>query len=384
MNLQTYNYFLPEKNLALEPSVPRDSSKLLIYDTTVDKIIFDYFYNLDKYLPKNSFLILNNTKVLPARVTMKKENGGKVVLLFLVNEMLGPEVDQRSLQGKNIKERVRVLTDRKVNVGDFLYFDQENYLKVIDQKEHIFELEFNFSREHLFTLLKKYGTMPIPPYLKKSPLFKNDLLKKYQTIFARAPVGARLASVAAPTASLHFTDEVFKKLDKKGIEKYFVTLHVGMGTFAPITDENIKQKKLHNEFYEVDRNTWKQIEINRNNGKKLVAVGTTVVRTLEAEVRNRNFLSPVGTLPAGSGVSQVAKNFVSSLHKTDLFIFPPYDFKMVDIMITNFHLPKSSLMMLVEAFLQHKKAKKNLVELYNIAIKNNFRFYSFGDAMVII
>jgi S-adenosylmethionine:tRNA ribosyltransferase-isomerase len=351
MKIDNYDYFLPEKNLALEPAVLRDSSKLLIYDTTVDKIIFDHFYNIDKYLPKNSFMVLNNTKVLPARVTMKKESGGKVVILFLINELASLRV-------------VKVLVDRKINVGEKVYFDQENYLKVIGQHENIFDLEFDFSREHLFALLKKYGTMPIPPYLKKSSLSKDELLIKYQTIFAKTD-----GSAAAPTASLHFTDNVFNKLSKKGIEKYFVTLHVGMGTFAPITDANIVEKKLHNEYYEVDEKTWKQIEINRNKGKKLVAVGTTVTRTLESIA-----------LDSHSGVTL----FPRMTGKTDLFIFPPYYFKLVDVMVTNFHLPKSSLMMLVEAFLQHKQAKKSLVELYNIAIKNNFRFYSFGDAMLIL
>ena len=345
MNLDDYNYFLPEKNLALEPSVPRDSSKLFIYETAVDKITFDHFYNIDKYLPKDSFMVMNNTKVLPARVTMKKESYGKVILLFLINELTSLRV-------------VKVLADRKINVGENIYFDQDNYLKVIEQNENIFKLKFNFSREHLFSLLNKYGTMPIPPYLKKSSLSRDELLEKYQTIFAKTD-----GSSAAPTASLHFTDEVFKKLEKRGIERLFVTLHVGMGTFAPITDENMKEKKLHEEFYEIDRNTLKYIEINRNKGKKLVAVGTTVTRTLESVARQKQ---------------------LSLLSKTDLFIFPPYNFKMIDVMITNFHLPKSSLMMLVEAFLQNKKAKKSLVELYNIAIKNNFRFYSFGDAMVII
>ena len=376
MNLDDYDYFLPEKNLALESTVPRDSSKLLIYDTTVDKIIFDHFYNLDKYLPKDSFVVLNNTKVLPARVVMKKESGGKVVVLLLVNEIV-----------KNI---LPIIVDRKINVGEKIFFDDKNFLHIINQKENIFDLKFNFSREHLFALLKKYGTMAIPPYLKKSSLTRNQLLNKYQTIFARAPVGARLASVAAPTASLHFTDEVFKKLDKKGIEKYFVTLHVGLGTFAPITDENIKQKKLHQEYFEVDEETLRCIDLacrqagtSKQERKKLVAVGTTVVRTLESAAENfitresHHFVVP----------SKV-KNFLPPpqpiFDKTDLFIFPPYDFKMVDIMITNFHLPKSSLMMLVEAFLQYRAAKKNLVELYNIAIKNNFRFYSFGDVMLIV
>jgi len=351
MNLDSYGYFLPEKNLALSPAVPRDSSKLFVYNTKTDEIIFDYFYNIDKYLPKDSFMVLNNTKVLPARVTMNKENGGKVVLLFLVNELTSLRVG-------------KALTDRKINVGEKIFFDQENYLEIISQKENIFDLRFNFSREHLFELLNKYGTMPIPPYLKKSPLKKDELLKKYQTIFAKID-----GSAAAPTASLHFTDSVFNKLNKKEIKKLFVTLHVGLGTFAPISDENIKQKKLHNEYYEVDKKTLRCIDTSKQEGKKLVAVGTTVVRTLESIARQHVF----------SSATQL-----SLLSKTDLFIFPPYNFKLVDIMITNFHLPKSSLMMLVEAFLQYKKSRRSLVELYSIAIKNNFRFYSFGDAMMII
>jgi len=368
MNLDKYDYFLPKKNLALKPAIPRDSSKLFAYNTKTDEIIFDHFYNLDKYLSKDSFLVLNNTKVLPARVTMKKNSGGKMIALFLVNEIKN-----------NI---VSVLVDRKITIGEKIYFDKEFFLEIINQKEHIFDLEFNFSREKLFDLLKKYGTMPIPPYLKKSPLSKNDLIKKYQTIFAR-----KKGSAAAPTASLHFTDRVFKKLDKKGIERLFITLHIGLGTFAPITDENIKQKKLHQEYFEVDEETLRCIDTSKQEEKKLVAVGTTVTRTLESRARYRKFFDgKQKTLPAGR---QGAKNLVSSLSrniqgKTDLFIFSPYNFKMVDVLITNFHLPKSSLMMLVEAFLQFKGAKKSLVELYNVAIKNDFRFYSFGDAMLIL
>lgn len=345
MSLDKYSYLLPEKNLALEPADPRDSSRLFIYDTKKDSIVFDYFYNLHKYLPKNSFLVLNNTKVLPARVVMKKSSGGKVVVLFLVNEIID-----------NI---VPVIVDRKITVGEKVYFDENNFLNIVAQKENIFNLKFDFNQDYLFTLLKKYGTMPIPLYLKKTPLKRNELLEKYQTIFAK-----KEGSSAAPTASLHFTDSVFNKLKKKGIEKYFVTLHIGLGTFAPITDENIKQKKLHQEYFKVDSNMFQSINRLKQEGKKLMAVGTTVVRTLESEARD------------GARVP--------SLQKTDLFIFPPYNFKMVDILITNFHLPRSSLMMLVEAFLQFKGAKKSLIELYNVAIKNNFHFYSFGDAMVIL
>ncbi|MBI5127177.1 tRNA preQ1(34) S-adenosylmethionine ribosyltransferase-isomerase QueA [Candidatus Roizmanbacteria bacterium] len=361
MNLGNYNYLLPEKNLALSPASSRDSSKLFVYYTKTDKIVFDHFYNLDKYLPNDSFLVLNNTKVLPARVEMKKETGGKVMILFLINELTSSRV-------------VKVMADRKVNVGDFLYFDKESYLKVISQKEHIFELKFDFSREKLFSLLKKYGTMPIPLYLRKTPLKRDELLEKYQTIFARYE-----GSSAAPTASLHFTEKVFRKIKNKGIEKYFITLHVGLGTFAPLTEQNLTTKKLHEEYYEINSELLQRLKTLKSEGKKLVAVGTTVVRTLESEARYQDFLSQRGPYPESE------KNLVSSpLKKTSLFIFPPFDFKMVDILITNFHLPKSSLMMLVEAFLQHKKAERSLVELYNIAIKNNFRFYSFGDSMLIL
>jgi len=245
MDLDNYNYFLPEKNLALEPSVPRDSSRLFIYETAVNKITFDHFYNLDKYLPKDSFMVMNNTKVLPARVTMKKESGGKVVVLLLVNEI--------------IDNTLPIIVDRKINVGEKIYFNTSaslsvNSLDVISQKENIFEVRFNFSKKKLFSLLEKYGVMPIPPYLKKSQLTRDELLEKYQTIFARTD-----GSAAAPTASLHFTDKVFKKLDKKGIKRLFVTLHVGMGTFAPITEDNLKEKKLHNEFYEVDSQMYQSI-----------------------------------------------------------------------------------------------------------------------------
>lgn len=348
IDIKYYDYLLPKENLALEPAIPRDSSKLFVYDTKTDKIIFDKFYNLDKYLPKDSFLVLNNTKVLPARVEMKKESGGKVIILFLVNEPVEKGI-------------IKVMADRKINVGELLFFDKDNSLKILSQKEHIFELYYSFSKEKLFDLLKKYGTMPVPLYLKKTPLNRDELLKKYQTIFAKYE-----GSSAAPTASLHFTDNVFNKLKEKGIEKYFVTLHVGLGTFAPLTSENIKSKKLHEEYYEVDNEVLKTINNLKSEGKKLVSVGTTVTRTLESVARIET------------------KTNEKIINNTDLFIFPSYDFKMVDILITNFHLPKSSLMMLVEAFLQSKRSKRSLVDLYNIAIKNNFRFYSFGDAMIIL
>lgn len=342
MNPKDYDYVLPEKNLALRPATPRDTSRLFIYNCATDRVFFDYFYNLSKYLPEKSFLVLNDTKVLPARVTMKKESGGKAIVLFLVNEIVG--------------DMIPVIVDRKIIAGEKIYFDKENFLEIISQDENIFKLKFSFDKKKLFSLLKKYGAMPIPPYLKKTDLKRDELIEKYQTIFAK-----REGSAAAPTASLHFTEKVKDSLIKKGIEQYFVTLHVGLGTFAPLTEENINTKKLHEEYYEVDRNCFDLIKKAKEDGKKLVSVGTTVTRTLESLAKSKKLIG-----------------------STDLFIFPPYNFKMVDILITNFHLPESSLMMLVESFLQYKRAKRSLVELYRLAIANNFRFYSFGDAMLIL
>jgi len=346
-----YEYFLPEKNLAKKPSSPRDFSKLFVYHTKSNQVFFDRFYHLDKYLPKNSFLVLNETKVVPGRVVLKKENGGKVVCLFLVNEM-------------EEKDKVKVIVDRKVNVGDKLFFKTKDFVEVIFQEKNVFLVKFDFSKEKLFLLLENEGVMPLPLYLKQTPLSNKKLKQKYQTVFSKK--GKELASVAAPTASLHFTNRLFKKLDQKGIKSYFVNLYIGMGTFAPISEENLKTRKLHQEYYQVKSQVWQKILNARKEGKHLVAVGTTVVRTLESFARLK------------------IRDWRKKLHKTELFIFPPFKFQMVDILITNFHLPRSSLMMLVEAFLQYKKAKKHLVELYDLAIKNDFRFYSFGDSMLIV
>lgn len=343
IDLNQFDYYLPKNQIAQKPASPRDHSRIFVYDTKKDTITFDYFYHLDRYLPSDSFLVLNNTKVLPARVEMKKATGGKIIVLFLVNE---------------IKEKglVPALVDRKVTVGEKLFFQNGDWVEVVKQKEHIFTLRYHFTQEKLFDLLHSFGMMPVPLYLKNTPLERDQLLKKYQTVFAK-----KEGSAAAPTASLHFTNRVFNKLKQKGIKKYFVTLHVGLGTFAPITEENLMKKTLHQEYFEITKSTWQTIEKERKMGKKLLAVGTTVVRTLESAAKTKKLFG-----------------------QTDLFIFPPYRFLMIDGLITNFHLPKSSLMLLVEAFLQFKGVKKSLVELYNIAVKNNFRFYSFGDAMVII
>ena len=361
IRIQDYEYYLPSKLIAKEPAVPRDSSRLFIYDTQKDSIVFDHFSNLAKHLPQNSFIVLNETKVLPSRIMLTKQSGGRVNTFFLVNEQMEDP------------GTMRMMVDRKVEIGERLFFNKEESVEVIAHDKHLFTVKIPFGKSRLFQLLEQKGTMPVPLYIKNSPLSRDELKNKYQTIFARAPGGARLCgSAAAPTASLHFTDDVFKSLDAKHIERLFITLHVGLGTFAPVNEKNISEKKLHEEWFEVPENTFQCNTSLDQEKKRIVAVGTTVVRTLES----------VKISPSDS--EGRLKSVKSVMGKTDLFIYPPYEFKMVDHLITNFHLPGSSLMMLVEAFLQHKNAKRSLVDLYQVAIKEKFRFYSFGDAMLII
>jgi len=351
IDLELYSYNLPKEKIANQPAKPRDFSKLFVYDTLEDKIYFDIFLNLDRYLPKNSFLVLNNTKVLPARMEMLKETGGKVKILFLVDEAIN----------KNSK-LIRGLVNKKLNLKEKIYFpNKKDFIEVVSQEKNIFTFSLKTDLNKFLKLLNLYGEAPLPPYIKKTPLTKKEAKEKYQTIFAK-----KLGSVAAPTASFHFTKRVFKKLKRKGIEHFFITLHVGLGTFMPISEENIKKSKLHKEYWEIETSIYKKI-LKLKQKKKLIAVGTTTTRLLETLARKKLNLS---------------KKILRGT--TELFIFPPFKFKMIDGLITNFHLPKTSLMMLVEAFLQFKNSKRHLKELYEIAIENDFRFYSFGDAMLIL
>jgi S-adenosylmethionine:tRNA ribosyltransferase-isomerase len=351
VDLELYSYNLPKEKIANQPAKPRDFSKLFVYDTLEDKIYFDIFINLDRYLPKNSFLVLNNTKVLPARVEMLKETGGKVKVLFLVDEAIN----------KNSK-LIRGLVNKKLNLKEKIYFpNKKDFLEVVSQEKNIFTFSLKTDLNKFLKLLNLYGEAPLPPYIKNTPLTKKEAKEKYQTIFAK-----KLGSIAAPTASFHFTKRVFKKLKRKSIEHFFITLHVGLGTFMPISEENIKKRKLHKEYWEIETSIYKKI-LKLKQKKKLIAVGTTTTRLLETLARKKLNLN---------------KKILRGT--TELFIFPPFKFKMIDGLITNFHLPQTSLMMLVEAFLQFKNSKRHLKELYEIAIENDFRFYSFGDAMLIL
>lgn len=338
-SLKKYNYSLPDDQIAQKPASPRDSAKLLVYDRKLKTVNFDTFANLPKYLPKNSILVFNNTKVLPARLTVTKLTGGKAKILYT--------------ETKN--DLLEFISDRKLDIDSRVYLTPKTYFTVKNQYKNFYYLKPSFPIRDIFRVLKRYGRTPIPPYIKHSPLTETKLRQEYQTIFA-----SKKGSVAAPTASLHFTKRLLIKLKKSGVKTAFVTLHVGLGTFAPLTKETIRNGKLHTEYYSIDKKAASFIYEAKKNGAKIIAVGTTVTRTLESATNSKG-------------------KIVNGKSETRLFIKEGYKFKFIDGMITNFHVPKSSLLMLVSALVGRKK----ILDLYKTAIKNKLRFFSFGDGMLI-
>lgn len=360
--MDNYYYELPQELVALEPAVPRDSSRLMVYDTSRNAVMEDTFANIAKYIPRDTLMVLNSTRVLPSRIILhKKSTGGKVVVLILLNEI--------TQDGDS-----HLMLDREVRISETLGLKNKDLFTITShKKESIFVAKCLVSSAELLKILDEYGTMPTPLYLRKTGLGREELKEKYQTVFARNDKNTKvekykgiLGSVAAPTASLHFTEKVFERLSKKGIEKANITLEVGLGTFATLTEKNIEGGKLHEEWYKIDKSTKVKILEKRKNDGKILACGTTSVRCLESW--------------GGKEFANQTDEYVS----TDIFIKPGHNFQIVDMMLTNFHIPKSSLMMLVEAFLQSKNAKRSLVSIYEEAIEKKYRFYSFGDAMLII
>lgn len=348
--LSQFDYPINETNIGRHPAEPRDEANLFVFNTKTDEVIFDKFYNLTEYLPENSLMVMNNTGVIPARVFFTKDTGGKVEGLVLLNE------------GIQADGTIATIVNKKVIPGRVLIL--ENYeFEIVRQNQQYFYLKPKFNVELLPELLVKYGTTPTPKYLGKLDMDENTLRNRYQTIYAN-----EMKSVAAPTASLHFTQRVFDKMIKKNIEKAEVTLHVGMGTFAEVSEENITNRKLHTEPISIPETTIVKIRQAKDKRRPVIAVGTTAIRTLESQQES---LLDV----------DYSSNILTS---TDLFIMPGFQFKIADILITNFHVPKSSLMALVQAFLEQKKAKSDLVSLYKIALENDFKFYSFGDSMLIL
>ncbi|MCL5017360.1 MAG: tRNA preQ1(34) S-adenosylmethionine ribosyltransferase-isomerase QueA [Patescibacteria group bacterium] len=347
--LKLYDYSLPPELIANKPASPRDSAKLLVYKRKTKEIFFDTFKNLGKYLPKNSILVLNDTRVLPARLVVKKPilrqgsgqaGGGLARILY---------IDRKG-------SLLEFLSDRNLDIGSKIKINPKIFFVVKNKVGGHYFLKPSFSVNKIFEVLEKYGITPIPPYIKNIPLSEKQLRKEYQTVFAD-----RKGSVAAPTASLHFTKKLLAELNKSEIKIVFTTLHVNLGTFSPLSEDLFKKSKLHTEYFEISRKSADILNKAKKENRPIVAVGTTVVRTLESASDKSGKINKLGG-------------------NTDIFIKEGYKFRFVDDLITNFHVPKSSLLMLVSAF----AGRKNILNIYQKAIKKKFRFFSFGDGMLII
>ena len=336
-DLLLYDYHLPKSLIAQKPVFPRDSAKLLVYYRDQGKIVEDSFYNLDKYLPDKSLLVMNNSKVIPARIIARRPSGGKCEILVVKKTRAGV---------------YQALFSRAIPIGETLTLAGGLTIKVVQQKGPDYYFKINLTTAEFITYLEKYGQMPIPPYIKNPDSLKK-LKTQYQTIFAK-----QYGSIAAPTASLHFTKRLLLKLHRLKVSQEFITLHVGMGTFSPLTERHFVTNQLHGEYYRVAKSAWQKIMDAYREKKQIIAVGTTSVRTLE-------------------GITKTLDLF----GETKLFIKPGYRFKLVSGLLTNFHLPQSSLLLLVAAFIGDRD---KTLALYKYAVEHNYRFYSFGDAMLIL
>lgn len=339
MNILDFDYELPEERIAQLPVEPRDSSRLMVLHPKDHTIEHHHFHQLGEFLEKGDVLIFNDTRVIPARLIGARENTGGKVEIFLLRQMDKHQWEALVKPGK------------KVRVGSIIRFSEELACEIIDHTDFGGRI-VRFIYDGVFEeILDRLGSMPLPPYIHE----KLEDQERYQTIYSRVK-----GSAAAPTAGLHFTERLMERLRSKGIQFGFITLHVGLGTFRPVHVETIEDHVMHREFYSVPAETAKLIQRARNDGRRVVAVGTTSIRTLEASAMR------TGNVEAGSGW-------------TDIFIYPGYQFNVVDAVVTNFHLPKSTLIMLISAF----AGREFILAAYRTAVEEQYRFFSFGDAMLI-
>jgi len=352
MLISEYDYNLPEELIAQMPADKRDNSRMMVLNRKDRTISHKHFYDIVDLIEPNTLLVMNNTKVLPARLIGHKDTGAKIeVFLLKQNSKMQDEHENWEVL---IKPSKRVKPDTIIKISDELSVRAIKRLE--ENGEWLVELIFNGN--NVLDVLHRNGNIPLPPYIERK--IPNEDLKKldferYQTVYAKDE-----GSVAAPTAGLHFTKEILKKLENKGVELAYVTLNVGLGTFRPVQCENVENHKMHSETFEISEKAAEQINRAKAEGKKIVAVGTTTVRTLETAYKK------FGCIKACHDHSE-------------LFIYPPYEFKVIDNLITNFHLPKSTLLMLVSAL----AGKDFIFEAYKEAIENKYRFFSYGDCMYI-
>jgi len=341
MKVSEFDYELPEELIAQEPIYPRDHSRLMVVDRKNFKIEHKRFYNLIEYLQPGDVLVLNDTKVIPARLFGRKKDTGALIEIVLLKRLT------------NTDWEVLVKPGRRVKDGTVITFPGEDMYAVSISKTEAGGRVLRFEFQGVFEeILNRLGKMPLPPYIKKE--LKDQ--SRYQTVYAKEE-----GSAAAPTAGLHFTEELLQRIKQKGIEICYITLHVGLGTFRPVKTEELEDHNMHEEYYEVSVEAATCLKNAQKEGRRIIAVGTTTVRTLESVAKKY-------------GEIRACKGF------TDIFIYPGFNFQVINGLVTNFHLPKSTLIMLVSAFL----SKEKTLEAYKIAVQEKYRFFSFGDAMLII
>lgn len=349
MLLSEYDYDLPEELIAQMPADKRDNSRMMVLNRKDRTISHKHFYNIVDFIDKNTLLVMNNTKVLPARLIGHKDTGAKIEVFLL------KQAEQRlRLWDVLIKPSKRIKPDTIIKISDEL---SARAIKRLEENGE-WLVELIYDDDNILDVLHRNGNIPLPPYIERK--MANDDLKKldferYQTVYAKDE-----GSVAAPTAGLHFTQEIIQNLQDKGVEIAYVTLNVGLGTFRPVQCENVLEHKMHSETFEISEKAAEQINRAKKEGKKIIAVGTTTVRTLETAFQKFGCIKPCQD-------------------HSELFIYPPYEFKVIDNLITNFHLPKSTLLMLVSAL----AGKDFIFEAYKEAIENKYRFFSYGDCMFI-
>lgn len=339
MKKSDFWFDLPESLIAQTPIEKRDGSRLLLLDRNTGTVEHNYFYNLPSFLKEGDCLVLNNSRVLPARLVGTRPTGGAIELVLL-RDLGEGRWECLSRPG------------RKTRPGQEILFGDGELKAVVEQVIEGGNRIVRFEYEGIFLeILEKLGKMPLPPYIKEE---LNDP-ERYQTVYSK-----ELGSAAAPTAGLHFTNELLDEIRGRGVKVVFITLHVGLGTFRPVKEENIEDHPMHSEFCIIPEDVARVVNETKANGGRVIAVGTTSCRTLES------FAKEDGTLEPSSGW-------------TDIFIYPGYRFKCIDALITNFHLPESTLIMLVSAL----AGRENILNAYNIAVDEKYRFFSFGDAMFI-
>ena len=340
MKLEDFDYDLPEELIAQTPLKERDSSKLLVLNKDTGEVSHHHFKDIIDYLDSGDTLVINDTKVIPARIIGEKEDTKAVIELLLLKNIEGDTWECLARPAKRVKEGTIISFGNGELKAKCTFIGEEGIRHV--------ELIYNGI---LYEILDKLGTMPLPPYIHE----QLEDQSRYQTVYAREE-----GSAAAPTAGLHFTKELLERIKDKGVNIAPVTLHVGLGTFRPVNVTDVEKHKMHSEFYSLSQSTVDILNKTKENNKKIVVVGTTSVRVLET------VMTKYGELKECSGW-------------TDIFIYPGYKFKIVDNLITNFHLPKSTLIMLISAL----AGRDNVLAAYNEAVKNKYRFFSFGDSMFI-